>query len=310
MENYHLLHQIGEGSFGRVFKAREKYTGRFVAIKMINKLGQTPEDIISFRREIDILRKVNHPHVMRMLDVLETKTDFCVISELARGDLFQIVDDNQTLPEEVLSHIAAQLVSAVGNLHENHIIHRDIKPQNILVCANESVKLCDFGFARALSANTIVLTSIKGTPLYMAPELVQEQPYDEKIDIWSLGIILYELYYGKPPFYTNSIYTLIQMISKESIAWIDPISDSFKDFLSKMLQKDPTKRPSCKELLSHPFIANVKLQPFDDTFFQYKSDQFSSALQDPEISNFHPNEIGINYQSNLLRLSLTFIPNF
>ena len=122
----------------------------------------------------------------------------------------------------------------------------------------------------------------------MAPELVQEQPYDEKIDIWSLGIILYELYYGKPPFYTNSIYTLIQMIIKDPITWADPISDEFKDFLSQMLQKNPAKRPSYKELLSHPFISNVNLQLFNNTFFQYKSDQFSCA-QRARNFKFPPN---------------------
>ena len=89
-----------------------------------------------------------------------------------------------------------------------------MKPQNILIGSAGRVKLCDFGFARAMSSNTIVLTSIKGTPLYMAPELVKEQPYDEKADLWSLGIILYELYTGQPPFYTNSIYSLINHIVK------------------------------------------------------------------------------------------------
>ena len=101
MENYHLIKQIGEGSFGKVYKARRKYTGRLVAIKMINKSGQSKDDLESFRREIDLLRKVSHPNVMRMLNVFEIDTDFCVVSELARGDLFQVIDDNQTLPEHV-----------------------------------------------------------------------------------------------------------------------------------------------------------------------------------------------------------------
>ena len=84
-----------------------------------------------------------------------------------------------------------------------------MKPQNILISANGVIKLCDFGFARAMSNNTVVLTSIKGTPLYMSPELVQEMPYDHTADLWSLGVIIYELFVGQPPFYTNSIYTLI-----------------------------------------------------------------------------------------------------
>lgn len=280
MNEYHLLDQIGEGSFGRVYKARRKYTGRIVAIKMINKLGQTKDDLISFRREIDILRNVDHPNIMRFLDIIETDTDFCLVSELARGDLFTIIDDQQTLPEEVLKTIAAQLVSALSNLHSRRIIHRDLKPQNVLICANNALKLCDFGFARALSCTTLVLTSIKGTPLYMAPELVQEQPYDEKVDVWSLGVILYELYFGKPPFYTNSIYRLIQMIVNETITWPGQISPDFKEFLMLMLQKDPSRRVPCKDLLNHPFISSVSLQSFDDSQYRFKKELFDSAIEE------------------------------
>ncbi|KAK8875654.1 serine/threonine protein kinase [Tritrichomonas musculus] len=279
MENYYLVNQIGEGSFGRVYKARRKYTGRLVAIKMINKLGQSKDDLISFRREIDLLKKVSHSNIMRMLSVFETDTDFCVVSELARGDLFRVIDDEQTLPEKVLRNVAAQLVSSLAHLHSLHIIHRDMKPQNILIAEHGALKICDFGFARALSNTTLVLTSIKGTPLYMAPELVQEQPYDEKVDVWALGVILYELYYGKPPFFTNSIYKLIQMIVNSPITWPGQISDQFKSFLLEMLQKDPIKRISCQDLLSHPFIAGVDLSRFDDRVYRFKSEQFEKAIK-------------------------------
>lgn len=97
------------------------------------------------------------------------------------GELFEILEDDQNLPEETVQSIAKQLVRALYYLHSNRVIHRDMKPQNILIGANGVVKLCDFGFARAMSSNTMVLTSIKGTPLYMAPELVQEQPYNHTV---------------------------------------------------------------------------------------------------------------------------------
>ncbi|KAK8894062.1 serine/threonine protein kinase [Tritrichomonas musculus] len=308
MNNYHILDQIGEGSFGRVYKARRKFTGRIVAIKMINKLGQSKEDINSFRGEIAILKKVDHPNIMRHIEIFETNTDICLVSELARGDLFQIIDDNQTLPEDILKSVAAQLVSALTNLHQHRIIHRDMKPQNVLICANGALKVCDFGFARALSCNTLVLTSIKGTPLYMAPELVQEQPYDEKVDVWSLGVILYELYYGKTPFFTNSIYKLIQMIVNEKITWPGKISDEFKDFLNQMLQKDPQRRSSCAELLTHPFISKVPLTPYDDSEYRMKKSQFDEAIKesfsDTAAHPFQPPESSTpDYQGILLNPS-------
>ena len=103
--------------------------------------------------------------------------------------------------------------------------------QNVLIGSNGRIKLCDFGFARAMSTNTIVLTSIKGTPLYMSPELVKEQPYDATSDLWSLGVILFELYVGQPPFYTNSIYSLINHIVKDPVKYPPDISRDFKSFL-------------------------------------------------------------------------------
>lgn len=134
------------------------------------------------------------------------------------------------------------------------VVDRDMKPQNVLIGSNGRIKLCDFGFARAMSNNTIVLTSIKGTPLYMSPELVKEQPYDASSDLWSLGVILYELYVGQPPFYTNSIYSLINHIVKDPVKYPNDISKEFKSFLQGLLQKNPAKRLNWPHLLDHPFV--------------------------------------------------------
>jgi serine/threonine protein kinase len=127
----------------------------------------------------------------RRSDAFETRAEFCVVTEFAQGELFEVLEDDSCLPEPEVAAIAKQLVAALHYLHSHRVIHRDMKPQNILIGARRTVKLCDFGFARAMSAGTLVLTSIKGTPLYMAPELVQEQPYTHAVDLWSLGVILY-----------------------------------------------------------------------------------------------------------------------
>ena len=175
-----------------------------------------------------------------MLDYFETENEICVVTEFAQGELFDILEDDRWLPEDVVRSIARQLVQALHYLHSHRVLHRDMKPQNVLLGAGSRVMLCDFGFARAMSQQTTVLTSIKGTPLYMSPELVQELPYDHRADLWSLGIILFELFVGQPPFYTNNIYSLISLIVQQDVAYPADMSPSFKSFLSGLL----TKRPS------------------------------------------------------------------
>nr|KJB74786.1 hypothetical protein B456_012G007600 [Gossypium raimondii]KJB74787.1 hypothetical protein B456_012G007600 [Gossypium raimondii] len=254
IEEYHVIELVGEGSFGKVYKGRRKYTGQTVAMKFIMKHGKTEKDIHNLRQEIEILRKLKHENIIEMIDSFESQQEFCVVTEFAQGDLFQILEDDKCLPEEQVQAIAKQLVRALHYLHSNRIIHRDMKPQNILIGAGSVVKLCDFGFARAMSTNTVVLRSIKGTPLYMAPELVREQPYNHTVDLWSLGVILYELFVGQPPFYTNSVYALIRHIVKDPVKYPDEMSASFKSFLKGLLNKVPQNRLTWPALLEHPFV--------------------------------------------------------
>ncbi|KAM6152416.1 serine/threonine-protein kinase 36 isoform 5-T5 [Erethizon dorsatum] len=255
MEKYHVLEMIGEGSFGRVYKGRKKYSAQVVALKFIPKLGRSEKELRNLQREIEIMQGLRHPNIVHMLDSFETDKEVVVVTDYAEGELFQILEDDGKLPEDQVQAIAAQLVSALYYLHSHRILHRDMKPQNILLAKGGGIKLCDFGFARAMSTNTMVLTSIKGTPLYMSPELVEERPYDHTADLWSVGCILYELAVGTPPFYTTSIFQLVTLILKDPVRWPATISPCFKNFLQGLLTKDPRQRLSWPDLLHHPFIA-------------------------------------------------------
>lgn len=249
-----MLDLIGEGSFGKVYKGRKKYTGHVVALKFIPKAGKAEKDLKNLKHEIEIMASLKHNNVIELLDHFETDKDFVVVTEFAEGELFQILEDDGKLSEEQVREITCQLLSALYYIHSHRILHRDMKPQNVLIGKGGVVKLCDFGFARAMSMNTLVLTSIKGTPLYMSPELVEEKPYDHNADLWSLGCILYELYVGKPPFYTNSIFQLVSLIIKDDIKWPKSMSDNFRSFLKGLLTKDPRKRLTWPFLLKHPFV--------------------------------------------------------
>ena len=259
MENYQVLHLIGEGCFGKVFKGRRKYTGQAVALKFISTRGKSEKDLKNLRQEMAILKTLKHENIILLIDAFETASDFVVVTEFAHGELFEIFQDDRQLPESEVQLIAQQLVKALFYLHSNRVIHRDMKPQNILIGSNNVVKLCDFGFARAMSNKTVVLNSVKGTPLYMAPELVQEQPYNHTADLWSLGVILYELFVGTPPFYTNSLYSLINLIINDTVKYPDSMSPTFKSFLQGLLHKNPSKRLEWPELLDHPFVATSGL---------------------------------------------------
>ncbi|XP_056140324.1 serine/threonine-protein kinase 36 [Lampris incognitus] len=260
---YHVLELVGEGSFGRVFKGRKKYCGQVVALKFIPKVGRSEKELRSLRREIEIMRGLKHPNIVQLFDSFETETEVVVVTEYAEGELFQILEDDGHLPESQVHEIACQLVSALYYLHSHRILHRDMKPQNILLGKCGVVKLCDFGFARAMSVSTLVLTSIKGTPLYMAPELVEEKPYDHTADLWSLGCILYELHTGAPPFYTNSIFELVQLIVRDPVKWPDTMSNTCKSLLKGLLTKDAQMRLSWPDLLYHPFVADGVLVQSD-----------------------------------------------
>ena len=133
MQNYHLLERIGEGSFGKVYKGRRKYSGQIVALKFISKHGKSEKDLRNLRQEIDILRSLDHENIIMMLDTFETSRGFCVVTEFAQGELFQILEDDQSLPEPEVQNIGKQLVEALFYPHSNRIIHRDMKPDNFLI---------------------------------------------------------------------------------------------------------------------------------------------------------------------------------
>lgn len=254
MDKYDVIGLLGEGSFGRVYKAKQHSDGNFVALKVISKRGRSAKELKGLRKECEIQRYLHHPNIIQMLDSFETENEIVVITEFAQRELNYILGKEGYLSEERVQAIVWDLISALYYLHSHRVLHRDLKPQNILLDGNSVAKLCDFGFARNMSTGTHVLTSIKGTPLYMAPELIEEQPYDHNADLWSLGCIIYELLVGAPPFCTSSILNLIRLIRHEQIKWPTWISENCISFLKGLLQKNPEKRLTWPEILNHPFV--------------------------------------------------------
>ncbi|XP_014217801.1 serine/threonine-protein kinase fused-like [Copidosoma floridanum] len=215
--------------------------------------NRTPKELESLRRECEIQKDMRHPNIIQMLDSFETDNEIIVVTEYVEKVLHDILAKAGQLSEVRAQVVACDLVSALHYLHSKRILHRDMKPQNVLLDPNGVAKLCDFGFARCMN-DTWVLMSVKGTPLYMAPELIEEIPYDHNVDLWSLGCICFELITGKPPFQTTSMRKLIELIRNEDIKWPENISANLTSFLQGLLQKDPSQRLTWPQLLDHPFV--------------------------------------------------------
>ncbi|KAM3963408.1 STKc_STK36 domain-containing protein fused [Aphomia sociella] len=264
MESYVIISFIGEGSFGRVFKAKHKETHATVALKVIRKRGRSSKDLKNLRQECDIQRQLKHPNIILMIDSFDTESELVVVTEYAEKELHSILAKEGCLNEEQVKKITWDLVSALYYLHSHRVLHRDLKPQNVLIDSTGQAKLCDFGLARIMTNATHILTSIKGTPLYMAPELIEEKPYDHQADLWSLGCIIYELIAGQPPFCTLSLWQLVRMIRHKPVQWPSFISVEAHSFLQGLLHKDPMKRLTWPEILEHEFVAgHILILPED-----------------------------------------------
>ncbi|KNC32026.1 Serine/threonine-protein kinase fused [Lucilia cuprina] len=322
MNRYKVSSLVGEGSFGMVYKAVRKDDEQTVAIKVISKRGRSTRELKNLRRECDIQAQLKHPNVIEMLESFETKNELVVVTEFALIDLHRYMSRNGALTEDKAQRLICHLVSALYYLHSNRILHRDLKPQNVLLDEDLHAKLCDFGLARNMTMSTHVLTSIKGTPLYMAPELLAERPYDHQADLWSLGCIAYETMAGQPPFCTTSILHLVKIIKHEDVKWPSFLSSECRSFLQGLLEKDPSLRTSWAQILCHPFVegklyikAGIKAEnsPFINPQINKNKSKTSNTKENLDLNKITKNLRTINLnetQDNLMcsRDSINAIP--
>ena len=250
---YILSHTLGEGTTGKVKLAYHKETSQQVAIKIIPKISfsQRPDLQLKVQREIALMRLVDHPNILKLVDVLESARHLYIILEYAeQGELFDYLVSNRFLNEDVAMEFFRQIVLALEYLHKLGICHRDLKPENVLLDSCTQVKIADFGFARWVSSS-LTETSC-GSPHYAAPEIIRGQAYDGKIaDIWSLGVILYGLLAGYLPFDDPSIRNLLNKV-KRGVFQMPAFAPDIQDIIRRMLTVDVTKRITIEEIKSHP----------------------------------------------------------
>jgi calcium/calmodulin-dependent protein kinase I len=258
-EFYKFGKEIGKGGFSVVYKATERATGKKYAIKRIQK-DEEGVDIELLKREIYIMKKVDHPNILKLFEVFEDDDYFFLVLELVEGlELFDKIVDRGNYSEKDAANIVKQILEAVKYLHEEGIVHRDLKPENLLSAGEgegEVVKVADFGFAKNFGEEKLVTSC--GSPGYVAPEVLTEDSYTNAVDMWSVGVIIYILLSGYPPFYDESPPKIFKKITEAKYDFDDPvwddISDLAKDLIRKLLVKDPSERLSAKKCLKHPWI--------------------------------------------------------
>ncbi|KAF9183673.1 Protein kinase [Haplosporangium sp. Z 767] len=211
---YMLLETLGVGSFGKVKRAVHSLTGHTVAIKIINKNKVVNQDMFArVKREIQYLKLLRHPHIIKLYEVISTPTSIYMVIEYAGGELFNYIVDNTRLSEDEARRFFQQIVCAIEYCHRHKIVHRDLKPENLLLDPSMNVKIADFGLSNIMTDGDFLKTSC-GSPNYAAPEVISGKLYaGPEVDVWSCGVILYVMLCGRLPFDDDYIPLLFKKIN-------------------------------------------------------------------------------------------------
>ena len=287
---------IGQGAFGKVNLGLNILTGRIVAVKSFDKNNSelTGDNMKKILYETDLMKKLNHPNITKILEMFEDEKYFMIIMEYINGgNLFSFVKKRRKLSEKTAKFLFRQIIQGIKYIHEQNIVHRDIKLENLLIDLNNNVKICDFGIGRKIKNKNQLLHDQCGTLMYMAPEILlssKEKGYEPfPVDIWSSGISLYIMLSGTLPFnYKNKKneddeeeeeneeeeesfsekskskkneednFKLQYSIVYKEPKKIEKISEEARDLLKGLLNKDPKKRLTCEQILNHPWLNNCK----------------------------------------------------
>lgn len=253
VDNYIMEREIGAGQFGKVYKGYNKVNSKDIAVKVVNRSLLTGKFLELLENEIKVLRACDNINIIKLYDIKKTANNFYLILEYCNeGDLGDYLKKKKYLTEDEAVEFFAQILNAFKTLTKNNIMHRDFKLANILK-HDGIIKIADFGFSKLLGKDGMAATML-GSPLNMAPEVLDGGVYNNKADIWSIGTVLYELLFGRPPFVASNLVELTKNVKTKKLEFprkINNISPLCEDVIRKMLTVNPEERIGWDELFKH-----------------------------------------------------------
>ncbi|KAD6119622.1 hypothetical protein R6Q59_025668 [Mikania micrantha] len=308
LSNYRLGKTLGFGAFGKVKVAQHILTGIKVAIKILVRQSINDSDGERLKREIKIMRVLSHPHIVKLYEVIETRSTIYVIMEyMNSGELFDYITENHRLGENEARHFFQQIISGVESCHLHKVVHRDLKPENLLLDSKGNVKVADFGLANVMRDGHFLKTSC-GSPNYASPEVISGHLYaGPEVDVWSCGVILYALLSGGLPFDDEIMTVLLAKIKSGIFTFPNYFSFGARDLITRMLIVDPVNRITIPEIYKHSwFQVNLPRYIADPSVNASWSAKKVDAqvLEEMNIMGFNVQEV-IGSMNNLLHNQAT-----
>lgn len=254
LDDFEIGKKLGSGKFGRVYLAREKRSKYIVALKTMSKSQLVKSQFeTQLRREIEIQSHLRHPNILRCYGYFyDEKRVYLILEYAVGGELFDMLNQVGKFPEHKAARIIKDLSLALKYCHDKNVIHRDLKPENLLIGQYGEVKLADFGWSTHAPCSR--RNTICGTLDYLPPEITLKHEHDQRVDVWSLGILLYELLTGKPPFETNTQEDTYRRIQEVDLRFPTYIHLDAQDLIRKFLRRDPNRRIALENVEKHPWI--------------------------------------------------------
>ena len=286
---------IGKGGFGQVWKVVHKQTQKVYCIKTIPKKNIIQQKLVDqMNREIEIMYLLNHPHCLRLKNHFEDDENFYLLMPLAvKGQLYKYLKRQKKFDERTTAQILRETISALQCLHsfKPPIIHRDIKPENLLLNEQDRILLADYGWSNFKNDDDVRKTFC-GTPEYIAPEMLNKKGHDQSVDIWSIGVLMFELLAGYSPFVARNNQDLYANIRALKIRWPNDMTPTAKNLITKILKLNPKERPTLDEILNHQWFKNIKMiKPLLTNTIKTESDiliyHMVSTVTDKVIKNLN-----------------------